>query len=52
MRIRHAKATIRSVKETDYSQIVDLFKDFATFEKLSEKMTSLLDRMFWINDEL
>ena len=37
--------TIRSAKETDYSQIVDLFKDFATFEKLPEKMTNSLDRM-------
>jgi L-amino acid N-acyltransferase YncA len=37
--------TIRSAKETDYSQIVDLFKDFATFEKLPEKMTNSVDRM-------
>jgi GNAT superfamily N-acetyltransferase len=36
---------IRSSKETDYSQIVDLFKAFATFEKLPEKMTNSVDRM-------
>lgn len=36
---------IRSANETDYAQIVDLFKDFATFEKLPEKMTNSVDRM-------
>jgi GNAT superfamily N-acetyltransferase len=36
---------IRSSKETDYSQIVDLFKAFVTFEKLPEKMTNSVDRM-------
>lgn len=37
--------TIRSVKETDYLQIVALFKDFAAFEKFPEKMTNSVDRM-------
>lgn len=37
--------TIRSAKETDYSQIIDLFKDFAAFEKLPEKMTNSVNRM-------
>ena len=36
---------IRSAIETDYSQIVDLFKEFATFEKLPEKMTNSVDRI-------
>ncbi len=36
---------IRSTKETDYSQIIDLFKEFATFEKLPEKMMNSVDRM-------
>ena len=37
--------TIRSAKEKDYSQIVDLFLEFATFEKLPEKMVNSVDRM-------
>lgn len=36
---------IRGAKETDYFQIVALFKDFATFEKFPEKMTNSVDRM-------
>jgi len=36
---------IRSSKETDYSQIVDLFKEIATFEKVPEAMTNSSDRM-------
>ncbi len=36
---------IRSSKETDYSQIVNLFTEFATFEKLPEKMINSVDRM-------
>ena len=36
---------IRLGKETDYSQIVVLFKEFAKFEKLPEKMTNSVDRM-------
>lgn len=37
--------TIRDANETDYPQIVDLFKDFATFEKLPEKMINSVERM-------
>lgn len=36
---------IRSSDEADYSQIFDLFKEFATFVKLPEKMTNSVDRM-------
>lgn len=36
---------IRSSRETDYPQIVGLFKEFAAFEKLPEKMTNSVDRM-------
>lgn len=37
--------TIRDANETDYPQIIDLFKDFATFEKLPEKMVNSVERM-------
>lgn len=37
--------TIRSAKEKDYSQIVDLFLEFATFEKHSERMINSVERM-------
>lgn len=36
---------IRPVEESDFSQIVSLFKDFATFEKAPEKMTNSVERM-------
>jgi GNAT superfamily N-acetyltransferase len=36
---------IRSAEETDFFQIVDLFKEFATFEKLPEKMVNSVDQM-------
>jgi GNAT superfamily N-acetyltransferase len=36
---------IRNAVETDFAQIVDLFKEFATFEKLPEKMTNTVDRI-------
>jgi GNAT superfamily N-acetyltransferase len=36
---------IRSVEERDFAQIVELFKEFATFEKLPEKMTNSVDKM-------
>ena len=36
---------IRTAIETDYSQIIALFKEFATFEKLPEKMINSVDRM-------
>jgi GNAT superfamily N-acetyltransferase len=37
--------TIRSADECDFPQIVDLFKDFALFEKLPDKMVNSVDRM-------
>lgn len=37
--------TIRSIREKDYSQIVELFLEFETFEKLPEKMINSVDRM-------
>ncbi len=37
--------TIRDSVEADFDQIVDLFKEFATFEKHPEKMTNSVDRM-------
>lgn len=36
---------IRSAVEADYPQIVDLFREFAEFEKLPERMTNSVDRM-------
>jgi GNAT superfamily N-acetyltransferase len=36
---------IRSVVETDFEQIVDLFKELAVFEKLPEKMINSVERM-------
>ena len=37
--------TIRTAAENDFPQIVDLFMEFATFEKLPEKMTNTVERM-------
>ena len=37
--------TIRSVEEKDFSQIVDLFSEFALFEKMPDKMVNSVDRM-------
>jgi GNAT superfamily N-acetyltransferase len=36
---------IRAVEETDFFQIVSLFKEFATFEKMPEQMTNSVERM-------
>lgn len=36
---------IRFAEETDYGQLIDLFKEFALFEKLPEKMTNTVDKM-------
>ena len=41
----NAEIRVRQVEEGDFSQIVNLFKDFATFEKLPEKMTNSVERM-------
>lgn len=37
--------TIRTALETDYEEILALFRDFAAFEKLPEKMTNSVARM-------
>lgn len=37
--------TIRPVKESDYSQLIDLFKEFALFEKLPEKMINTVEKI-------
>lgn len=36
---------IRNAEEHDFQQIVDLFNEFALFEKLPEKMTNSVERM-------
>jgi len=36
---------IRKAEQSDYTQIVALFKEFATFEKLPERMINSVDRM-------
>jgi GNAT superfamily N-acetyltransferase len=36
---------IRKAEQTDYKQIVDLFKEFATFEKHPEKMINSVEKM-------
>jgi ribosomal protein S18 acetylase RimI-like enzyme len=37
--------TIRSVEESDFPRIVDLFSEFALFEKMPDKMENSVDRM-------
>lgn len=37
--------TIRPVEEKDFPQIVDLFSEFALFEKMPDKMANSVDRM-------
>ena len=37
--------TIRPVDEKDFPQIVDLFSEFALFEKMPDKMVNSVDRM-------
>jgi GNAT superfamily N-acetyltransferase len=36
---------IRAIEETDFLQIMSLFKEFATFEKMPEQMTNSVERM-------
>lgn len=36
---------IRSAEESDFVQILDLFKEFALFENLPDRMTNSLERM-------
>ena len=42
--------TIRSAVENDFPQIVDLFMEFATFEKMPEKMTNTVEKMIQEKD--
>jgi GNAT superfamily N-acetyltransferase len=44
------KITIREAEQADYHQIIGLFKEFATFEKLPEKMINSVDRMMTEKD--
>ena len=37
--------SIRPIKESDFAAVVELFKDFAMFEKRPEKMTNSVERM-------
>lgn len=37
--------TIRQIKEDDYAELISLFTEFATFEKLPEKMSNSVDKM-------
>lgn len=39
------KITIRQIKVDDYAELISLFTEFATFEKLPEKMTNSVDKM-------
>ena len=36
---------IRPVEEGDFKQLIELFQEFATFEKLPEKMTNTVEKM-------
>jgi GNAT superfamily N-acetyltransferase len=36
---------IRPVKESDFKLLIELFREFATFEKLPEKMTNTVEKM-------
>ena len=42
---RSMEIIIREVEEADFSQVVELFMEFATFEKMPEKMTNTVDKM-------
>ena len=47
---KEMEITIRNAVETDFPQIVDLFMEFATFEKLPEKMTNTVEKMIQEKD--
>ncbi len=42
---RKMKIEIRPIEEKDYEQIIVLFKEFALFEKLPEKMTNSVEQI-------
>lgn len=37
--------TIRDIRDSDFETLIALFKEFAAFEKLPEKMTNSVDQM-------
>lgn len=39
------KVEIRSIEENDYKQVIFLFKEFALFEQLPEKMTNSVEQL-------
>lgn len=44
-KIEMTDITIRAVDEKDFPQLVDLFSEFALFEKMPDKMVNSVDRM-------
>lgn len=44
-KIEMTDITIRAVDEKDFPQLVDLFSEFALFEKMPDKMMNSVDRM-------
>ena len=45
MKERANEVLIRPVVESDYVALLDLFAEFALFERMSEKMVNTVDRM-------
>ena len=43
---------IRKIEETDYESLILLFREFALFEKLPDKMTNSLEQMLEEKDHL
>ena len=43
---------IRKIEETDYAALILLFREFALFEKLPDKITNSLEQMFEEKDHL
>jgi len=37
--------TIRKIEEKDFAELIDLFREFALFEKLPDKMTNSVTQM-------
>lgn len=42
--------SIRPINPSDFSQLIDLFSEFAAFEKMPEKMTNTVEKMQNEND--
>ncbi len=45
MKVNKLRINIRTVEETDFAQLIELFKEFAAFEKLPDKMVNSIDRL-------